>query len=76
MIKYATKCAENSLWNPVQRMKNWMSDVDGAVTVDWVVLTAKMTVIGGVIVAMTVDGTTDVGNQIGTVLTNKPGSSV
>lgn len=72
MIKYATKCAENSLWNPLQRMKNLMSDVDGAVTVDWVVLTAKMTVIGGVIVAMTVDGTTDVGNQIGTLLTNKP----
>jgi len=49
-----------------------MTDADGAVTVDWVVLTATMAVIGGVIVAMTVDGTTDVGNQIGTVLADKP----
>jgi hypothetical protein len=56
----------------VQRAKNWMSNDEGAITVDWVVLTATMTVIGGIIVAMTVDGTTDVGNQIGTVLTNKP----
>ena len=72
MIKCAKKCAENSGWTPIQRMKNWMMDVDGAVTVDWVVLTATMTVIGGIIVAMTVDGTTDVGNQISTVLENKP----
>ncbi|MCO4824409.1 MAG: hypothetical protein KC451_06105 [Amylibacter sp.] len=49
-----------------------MTDADGAVTVDWVVLTATMAVIGDVIVAMTVDGTTDVGNQIGTVLADKP----
>lgn len=65
------KCADMTPLKAVQRFKNWMSDADGAVTVDWVVLTATMTVIGGIIVAMTVDGTTDVGNQIGAVLTDK-----
>lgn len=53
------------------RVRRWGQSEDGAVTVDWVVLTATMTVIGGVIVSLTVDGTTDVGNQIGTVLTEK-----
>ncbi|WP_069300743.1 hypothetical protein [Neptunicoccus sediminis] len=53
------------------RARQWGQSEDGAVTVDWVVLTATMTVIGGVIVALTVDGTTDVGNQIGTVLSEK-----
>ena len=72
MNKCTNECAEKSVWAPVQRIKDWMSDVEGAVTVDWVVLAATMTVIGGIIVAMTVDGTTDVGNQIGTVLTEKP----
>lgn len=55
-----------------QRVKNWCADTDGAVTVDWVVLTATLAVIGGIVVSMTVDGTTDVGNQIGTVLAEKP----
>ncbi|WP_286134861.1 hypothetical protein [Neptunicoccus cionae] len=53
------------------RACRWGQAEDGAVTVDWVVLTATMTVIGGVIVSLTVDGTTDVGNQIGTVLAEK-----
>jgi hypothetical protein len=72
MIMCTLKCAAKPALPLVQRAKNWMSNDDGAITVDWVVLTATMTVIGGIIVAMTVDGTTDVGNQIGTVLTNKP----
>lgn len=72
MIKTTTKCAPKDGISLSQRLKTWFGDADGAVTVDWVVLTATMTVIGGIIVAMTVDGTTDVGNQIGTVLTNKP----
>lgn len=72
MIKCTKKCAATSPWTPVQRVKSWMTDDEGAVTVDWVVLTATLTVIGGIIVGMTVDGTTDVGEQIGTVLTNKP----
>ena len=72
MNKCVKKCSETNGWISVRRLKNWMTDDDGAITVDWVVLTATMTVIGGVIVAMTVDGTTDVGNQIGTVLADKP----
>lgn len=55
----------------VERIKSWFRAEDGAVTVDWVVLTATLTVIGGVIVSMTVDGTTDIGVQIGQVLTDK-----
>ncbi len=55
-----------------QRVKQWCADTEGAVTVDWVVLTATLAVIGGIVVSMTVDGTTDVGNQIGTVLAEKP----
>ncbi len=72
MILCTKKCADKTPLKAVQRIRNWMTDADGAVTVDWVVLTATMAVIGDVIVAMTVDGTTDVGNQIGTVLADKP----
>jgi hypothetical protein len=55
----------------VSRLTSYSDNNNGAVTVDWVVLTAFMTIIGGVIVSMTVDGTTDVGNQISTVLSAK-----
>lgn len=55
----------------ISRIKSWARAEEGAVTVDWVVLTATMTVIGGIIVSMTVDGTTDVGVQIGQVLMDK-----
>ena len=72
MIKCTKKYADKTPLKAVQRIKNWMTDADGAVTVDWVVLTATMAVIGGIIVVMTVDGTTDVGNQISAVLADKP----
>ncbi len=72
MIESTTECALKDRISLFQRMKTWCVDADGAVTVDWVVLTATLAVIGGIVVSMTVDGTTDVGNQIGTVLTNKP----
>ena len=72
MIKCTRKYADKTPLKAVQRLKNWMTDADGAVTVDWVVLTATMAVIGGIIVVMTVDGTTDVGNQISAVLADKP----
>lgn len=76
MLKHSNACGWPQcarLFNQVKgwQVKRWIAAEDGAVTVDWVVLTATMTVIGGIIVALTVDGTTDVGNQIGTVLTEK-----
>lgn len=71
MLKHSNACAWPQGTRLYNRIKGWIAAEDGAVTVDWVVLTATMTVIGGVIVAMTVDGTTDVGKQIGTVLSEK-----
>jgi hypothetical protein len=65
--KHIFSSVKNLFLGATQRM----AKEDGAVTVDWVVLTATMTVIGGMIVGMTIDGTTDVGNQIGSILTNK-----
>lgn len=72
MFMSALNCVRKPSAAVRDRVKGWIGNTDGAVTVDWVVLTATMTIIGGVVVSLTVDGTTDVGNQIGTVLAEKP----
>lgn len=64
--------ARKFLTDRILRLKSLMEDESGAVTVDWVVLTATLAVIGGIVVSLTVDGTTNVGEQVGTVLSNKP----
>lgn len=71
MVKHGNACAWAQGVRPYDQVKRWITAEDGAVTVDWVVLTATMAVVGGIIVALTVDGTTDVGNQISTVLSEK-----
>lgn len=71
MVKQSNACPWPQGVCLYDQVKRWIIDEDGAVTVDWVVLTATLAVIGGIVVALTVDGTTDVGNQIGTVLSEK-----
>ncbi|MCP5074257.1 MAG: hypothetical protein GY947_13335 [Rhodobacteraceae bacterium] len=44
----------------------------GAVTVDWIVITAVIVVMGTVIVGMTRSGTTKIATEIGTELSSIP----
>ncbi|MCP5085781.1 MAG: hypothetical protein GY952_03105 [Rhodobacteraceae bacterium] len=45
---------------------------NGAVTVDWIVISATIVVLGTVIVGMTRDGTTKIATEIGTELSAVP----
>ncbi|NBB97692.1 MAG: hypothetical protein GVY34_05895 [Alphaproteobacteria bacterium] len=51
-------------------IKTFAADESGAVTVDWVVLTAAIVGLGIAVVASVRNGTTSVGNQIQSSLTS------
>jgi Flp pilus assembly pilin Flp len=51
-------------------IKNFRAEEDGAVTVDWVVLTAAIVTLGIAVVVAVRTGTTDVASDIGTTLAN------
>ena len=51
-------------------IKNFRADEDGAVTVDWVVLTAAIVGLGIAVLATVRDGATDLAGDIGTRLTD------
>lgn len=57
------------MFNLVKRFK---SDEDGAVTVDWVVLTAAIVVLGLVVGQAVSDGATDLANDVGADLAAMP----
>lgn len=48
--------------------KNFKSDESGAVTVDWVVLTAALVVVGGIVVTTVSDGMQNLAGDIDTAL--------
>lgn len=48
--------------------KNFCRDDDGAVTVDWVVLTAAIVGLGVAVIAMVSAGATDAGTGVGAAL--------
>jgi Flp pilus assembly pilin Flp len=50
-------------------IKNFRADEDGAVTVDWVVLTAAIVGLGIAVLASVSDGATDLAGTIGGELT-------
>lgn len=50
-------------------IKNFRRDEDGAVTVDWVVLTAAIVVLGLVVGQAVSTGATDLANDVGADLT-------
>ena len=49
-------------------IKNFRNDEDGAVTVDWVVLTAAMVVLGVLIAGTVRDGASDLADDVATDL--------
>ena len=51
-------------------IKNFKNDESGAVTVDWVVLTAAIVLLGGVVGAAVSGGATDLAGDVGTYLTD------
>lgn len=51
-------------------VKNFRKDEDGAVTVDWVVLTAAIVGLGIAVIASVRGGVNDLAGDIGTELTN------
>jgi len=51
-------------------IKNFRNDEDGAVTVDWVVLTAAIVGLGLAVMLSVRTGATDLATDIGTNLTN------
>ncbi len=53
------------------KMKTFANDEAGAVTVDWVVLTAAMVAIGGTLISVVNTGITQAGNDINTLLGEK-----
>ena len=50
-------------------IKNFRNDEDGAVTVDWVVLTAAIVALGLVVGSAVSDGATDLAEDVGGDLT-------
>jgi Flp pilus assembly pilin Flp len=50
-------------------IKNFRNDEDGAVTVDWVVLTAAIVMLGAAVAATVRTGAEDLAGEIGTELT-------
>ena len=53
-------------------IKNFRADEDGAVTVDWVVLTAAIVGLGIAVLTTVRQGATDLAQDIGTELTDTP----
>lgn len=51
-------------------IKNFRADEDGAVTVDWVVLTAAIVGLGIAVLVSVSDGVNDLGTKISTELSN------
>jgi Flp pilus assembly pilin Flp len=51
-------------------IKNFRAEEDGAVTVDWVVLTAAIVGLGIAVILAVRTGTTDMAGDIGTTLSN------
>ncbi len=51
-------------------LTNFMKSEDGAVTVDWVVLTAAIVGLGIVVISSVGGGATDVSNSLGATLEN------
>ena len=49
-------------------IKRFFSDTSGAVTIDWVVLTAGLITLGFVLVGTVSDGTNSVGDEINATL--------
>ena len=49
-------------------IKNFRNDEDGAVTVDWVVLTAALVGIGIAVISSVSGGTVSMGNKMSTML--------
>ncbi len=56
--------------NLIANIKSFAADESGAVTVDWVVLTAAIVGLGIAVVASVRTGTTSVGEQINTSLSS------
>ncbi|MEY1554746.1 hypothetical protein AB3Y40_03840 [Yoonia sp. R2331] len=48
------------------KFKEFRADQDGAISVDWVVLTAGIMLFAGVVATLVKDGAVDGGNDIGT----------
>ena len=57
------------------KMKKFAADESGAVTVDWVVLTAAMVAIGGALISVVSGGITTAGNNIVTSLGEETGGT-
>lgn len=53
-----------------QSIKKFFKTDDGAVTVDWVVLTAAVVAMAGAVFLSIQNGTDDVGDGVGNYLTN------
>ncbi len=59
----------------VKQIKNFIASEDGAVTVDWVVLTAAVVALAGVVIVGIHGSTGNVGNGVGSYLTtSQPGN--
>ncbi len=56
--------------------ERFRSDEDGAVTIDWVVLTAALLTLGVVVAAFIIDSSTDMSNGVGSSLTSATVPSV
>lgn len=54
----------------LKRFQRFRNDEGGAVTVDWVVLTAAMTGIGIAVTSVIIDSATDPADSVGSTLTN------
>jgi Flp pilus assembly pilin Flp len=52
-------------------IKNFRNDEDGAVTVDWVVLTAALVGIGIAVISSVSGGTTAMGDKMSTMLSSQ-----
>ncbi|MCL6285336.1 hypothetical protein M3P21_17540 [Ruegeria sp. 2012CJ41-6] len=55
----------------IKFFKNFRKDEDGAVTVDWVVLTAAVVALGGVAYQGIADGASGLAGQVDTAMSNK-----
>lgn len=53
-------------------MRKFVQDESGAVTVDWVVLTAVICGLGVGVIATVVPGVVSVGDKVGTAVENSP----
>jgi Flp pilus assembly pilin Flp len=54
----------------LKRIKNFKKDEDGAVTVDWVVLTAAVVALAGTAIVSIQGSTGSVGSSVGSFLAN------